>query len=275
MKKPTMVFNYDYEMAPYQERIPYSSAFQLEQSLKKYFDVYRRGEILAPDFAFNTLPRVQHPPGDDFVDGKVSSFWTTSPLEGICEEYFSRSTVNFYSAPSLKKRFPENSVMLLDFVDPHYTYKPQEFAYDIGFLGSEMESHRQEFLNELQKNFRLLRGATDLGKKSAEALSQCKLVISIQDYHNQGFGVERRIFTFGNVRPILIHYNDDYLAIGKPFEHYIPYGSREEAIILIQKYLKEESERERIGENLKRVLLEKHQADHRAKLIYDTYLRYS
>ena len=279
MSKPTMVYNYDYPMEPFPERIPYSSAYQLEQSLKKHFNVYHRGEIENPDFAFNTLPKADQPFGADLVEGKVTSFWTTSPLEGIYKEYHDRCTVNFYSAPSLKDKFPPNSELLLDFLDPHYQFHPCQFEYDVGFLGNEygVAAHRIDFLAGLEKHFKVLRGAAaSLGEESAKLLSKCKLVISIQDYHDQGFGIERRIYTFGNVRPIMVHYNDDYNAVGKPFTHYIPYGSLEEAIELIKEYtgdIDKVTKREEIGQNLKDKLKSEHTVEHRAKQIYDTYLK--
>lgn len=277
MPKPKLLMVYDYEMPPHEKRVKHSSPYLLEQALRAYFDVYRVGEIepLQADLAFNTLPIYTRGGAgyDMFTPGKLTTFWTTSPLEGICKEYFEYCDFTFYSIPSWKNEFPEGSVLLLDAGDPEYKEYPSEKLWDVGFLGSEIEATRVNLLNKIGEEFNLLRGGIDLGEKSARALSQCSIVLSIQDWHHHGAGLERRIFTFGNVRPILVRYNRDYDYVGERYHDYIPYGSDEDCLKQIKIALQNMDITEEIGKNMKETL-KKHTWDDRAKTVYNTYLKY-
>lgn len=274
-KKPNLLMIYDYEMPPHQIRIAHSSAFLLEQALKEYFNVFRINEISPQevDLVFNTLPiTTKGGAGEDiFTRGKMTAFWTPSPLEGIGEQYFKDCDIIFHAIPSWHVKHPKESVILLDATDPMYHEYPVEKKYDIGFLGSEIEATRINLLNKIDEKYNLLRGSMSLGTESAKALSACKLVLSIQDWDWHNAGIERRIFTFGNVRPILIRDNKDYRYIGEPYIDYIPYKSDEECLHQINYYLEHSEEAEKIGNNLKEKLKSHTFAD-RAKTIHNTYL---
>ncbi len=147
--------------------------------------------------------------------------------------------------------------------------------YDIGFLGSETDSWRKNLLNELDKNFKLLRatfGRFKLGEESARALSRCRIVLSIKDaYRSQNRGIEHRLFSFGNVRPIAVHYNSDYDVIGKPDVDFIPYENESSLIEKVKYYLEHQEELEEIGDNLKGKL-KKYTLSVFAKRVYDDFL---
>ena len=267
-----MIFNYDYAMPPYPERREYSVPHFLQIACKEYFDVYERGElpVAKADVVFNTLPL----PHNGFIEGKLTMYWDTTPLENILGEYFDGSNVVFYTIPSYDSLYPEGkSTLLLQACNEHYRYFPSDFEYDVGFLGSEIESWRINLLDAVDKKFKLLRGSTDFGVPSAKLLSKCKLVLSIQDYHEKNAGIEYRTFTFGNIRPILVHYNYDYRHIGKPHKHYIPYSNESDLIKWIEYYLKNGKKREKIGENLKIELKKRHTYGHRAKQVYKAFRR--
>lgn len=138
--KPALLFNYDYAMTPFSYRQPWSPAFQLQEALREYFDVYRRDEInlSSADFVFNA-------------------------------------------------------------------------------------------------------------------------------------SIERRTFTFGNVRPILVHMNRDYMSVGDPYLDYIPYTDEASLISQIDYYLANDKEREQIGNNMILNLKENHTNQIRAKTVYQAF----
>jgi len=272
MKKPKMIFNYDYDLPPFPERRENSVPFLLQQACGEYFDVYERGEIPREeaDVIFNTLPL----PHNGFLEGKVTMYWDTVPLEKIWKEYFDRSQAIFYVVPSYQSFYPrDKSHLLLPAINENYRYFPSDFAYDVGFLGSEVEAWRINLLDELEKHFKLLRGATEIGVPSAKLLSKCRLVLSVQDYHEKKVGIEYRLFTFGNVRPILVHFNLDYKHVGEPYVHYIPYSNKDDIIGQIDYYLKRKKKRETVGENLKKRLAQHHTYEKRAKKVYDVFCK--
>jgi hypothetical protein len=271
--KPSMLVVYDYEMSPWQERIKYSMPFLMKEALKEFFDVYtlaekRENEV---DCVFNTLPM-----GKDnqfFRIGKVTMFWNSIPLEGEFYSEAEKSDIIFCASPSFTPKYGDKGVTLMQGVNPHYNYVPSEFEYDIGFLGSEIEASRIDFLNKLSEHFKLLRGSTELGARSSELLSKCKLVLSIEDYYEREMGIEHRFFTFGNIRPILMFNTRDFKKMGfKEGEHYIGYSNVESCIDKVNYYLKHMEKAEQIGQNLQKLFAEKHTYHDRAKKVYETYL---
>jgi hypothetical protein len=274
--KPKLLYIYDYEMPPHQVRIPRSSPYQLEQALKEFFDVYRDKEINVDqvDLVFNTLP-ITTGGGtgyDMFTKGPMTAFWTTSPLEGIGQKYFDDCDIIFNSIPSWANKMPpDKTVTLLDAADPEYKEYPSEKIYDVGFLGSVVEGTRVDLLNKIDSEFKLLKGSKGLGEESARALSQCQLVLSIQDWNWHNAGIERRLFTFGNIRPILVRDNEDYRIIGQSGVDYIPYVNDDDCLKQLHKYLDPNVDIEIIGNNLKEIL-KHHTFRDRAKTVYEAYL---
>lgn len=275
--KPSLLFNYDYAMTPYSHRQPWSPAFQLQEALREYFDVYRRDEInlSSADFVFNAPPIVaEGGQGIDlFLKGKKTAWWDVLPLEHIDRQYFDRCDVVFYNTPSFADEYPQNKrVLLMEAVDTWGYYRqPATLDYDLGFLGSEVVGYRIDLLNLLSKKYKMLRGQMEMGPISSRELSRCKLVLSIQDYWEKNAYIERRTFTFGNVRPILIHMNRDYMSVGDPYLDYIPYTDEASLISQIDYYLANDKEREQIGNNMILNLKENHTNQIRAKTVYQAF----
>jgi len=278
--KPKLLMIYDYEMPPHQKRVKHSSPYLLEQALKEYFDMYRVGEIepMQADMVLNTPPlKTLGGMGNDlFALGPITGYWTTSPLEGIGEEYFKDCDILFNAIPSWEHKLPKGkAVTLLDAVDPAYHEYEDTFDFEVGFLGSEIEGTRIDLLNRIAERFSLLRGHTDLGERSARALSRCKIVLSIQDWNWHGAGIERRFFTFGNIRPILIHNTPDFALAGFQEDvHYLGYNSPDECLEKIAEYLRVPGTLEMVGNQLKRKLRAEHMFSNRAKTVYDAYIKY-
>jgi hypothetical protein len=276
LDKPKLIYVYDYLMEPWNHRKFCSPTFLLECALKEFFKVYHVGEIEEKDadFVFNTQP-VYKPRGEDeLIRGRKTAFWNQVPLEGLFDHYVDQVDILFHSVPGFlgREEYKGKDQLLLAGVNPHYNYTPQEFKYDVGFLGSEAVGERVNLLNEVAKNFTLLRGAAEnLGGPSAKLLSQCKLVLSVEDYYNQGAGIEHRIWTFGNVRPILMRWNPDLNVIGAKNRLFISYGSVEGLITQIKYYLEHMDEAEAIGKNLQQEFQDHHTYQHRAKQVYDAF----
>ena len=271
--KPSMLVVYDYEMSPWQGRIKYSVPFLMKEALKEFFDVYTLDEKNENevDCVFNTLPMGQ----DDqfFRIGKITMFWNLCPLENGLYREAEKSDIVFCAAPSFTPRYGGKGITLLHGVNPYYNYIPSEFEYDVVFLGSEIEASRINFLNELGKHCKLLRGQTTLGEESSKLLSKGRLVLSIEDYKDREMGIEHRFFTFGNVRPILMFNTRDFQMAGfKEGEHYIGYEYVEDCIKKIDYYLKHMEEAEQIGRNLQKLFTEKHTYHDKAKAVYEAYL---
>lgn len=274
--KPTLLMVFDHSLYPHTTRLPFSPSYLLEQALSEYFDVKDKGDPKDFDLVFNSLPILREDKGGEsmFKKGKKTFFWSSNSLERDYAEYFDISDHVFYSVPSHKDKFPKGkSSLLLHGVDAeNYHYIPSEFKYDIGFLGSEVEAYRINLLNRLQNEFKLLRGqALGLGVPSAVLLSQCKLVLSIDDYHERKAGIEYRLFSHGNVRPILMHFNPDLLHIGFPHIHYIHYDGENELIEIAKYYLNHMDEAEEIGANMQKKLKEHHTYKNRAKQIFEVF----
>lgn len=278
MSKPVMLYNYEYTMAPWESRKADSFTFQLEDALSEFFTVVHRGDARPPDVdvVLNTVPlsRVgSNDKSDLFLSGQKTYFWNPIPLEGMFEELVDRCDKMFCNVPSMTTKYGDKGVTLLSAVNPNYQYHQSEFEYDIGFLGSEIEMDRIFFLDQLDREFKLLRGAASgLGKPSAELLSKCKLVLSIEDYYDRFAGIEHRLWTFGNVRPILVRWNPDYDIVGKDKEHYIGYTNEGDAIDKIHYYLEHMNEAEKIFKNLKAEFDAKHQWKHRAEQVYKVFM---
>lgn len=278
-QKPSLLINYDYQLYPHTERREFAPPYLLQQALSAFFDVYERDQIdyKQADVVFNTLPIVSHGgAGQDlFLTGKITFWWDLTPLEKIWTENFDSSDYVFYTVPSYASKYPKekSEVMLPAIDDKHYFRISCDMVYDVGFLGSEVVAWRINLLNELQKDFSVLRGQTGLGIPSSTLLSQCKMVLSIDDYHEKKAGVEQRTFTFGNIRPILVPYNPDYELVGRPFYHYLPYQNVEELKKRISYYLMHAYDRESIGRNMLRRLALAHTYAKRAKQVFNAYKR--
>ncbi len=273
--KPSMLVVYDYEASPWQSRVKYSMPFLMHQALKEYFDVYTLDEKNENevDCVFNTLPM-----GDDekfFKKGKFTMFWNSVPLEGPHYKQTDLCDLVFCAVPAITPRYGDRGVDLMQGVNPYYNYIPSEFEYDVGFLGSEREASRINMLNELEKHCKLLRGSTTLGEETSKLLSKCRLVLSIEDYFDREIGIEHRFFTFGNIRPILMFHTIDFERVGfKEGVHYIGYRDGADGCLpKIDYYLKHMDEAEQIGKNLQELFVKEHTYHHRAKKIYEEYLK--
>lgn len=268
--KPTMLICYDYEMEPWQERVSHSPSYLLHQALEEFFDIYTIDEKDPQDvdFVINLLPLGK----DDrfFRVGKKTLFWNSTPLEGLMESAARSADVVLCAVPSFTEKYGEKGRTLLHGLNPAYEDFHLEKKYDVGFLGSEVEAYRIDFLNELEEKFSLIRGATNLGQESAYKLSQAQLTLSIEDWHHHNAGIEHRFWTFGNVRPILVHKTPDYELAG--FEdsvHYLGYENPEDCIRKIEQWLNHANLTEAIGDNLKWELQTKHTYRHRAEEVYN------
>lgn len=253
-----LMINYDYKNSSHPERVPFTSGYLLEQALGKYFEItHDEAELV-----FNMVPlNPSHP----FVKGEVTFIYDN-------ESKFNEEADWVYYSTEKKLDLP-NSSLLMDATIPEYRYYPTEFRYEVGFLGRQYVRERAKVIDILDRNFRILNGAMELGEPSARKLSECKLLIIIDDYNEMGMNmdwIDRRIFTFGNIRPILVPFNKDYLMIGKPNEDYIAYHNHDEMVEKIRHYLSHMGEAERIGNNLKEKL-KAHTYDERAKQIRDKY----
>lgn len=264
MHKPKLLISYDYDMWPHSDRVVHSMGYLIHQAFKEYFDVYKRGEIdpMSADLVFNQPPfKLYGGTGNEiFVKGKKTFLYDSVSVENISYQYFNQSDHIYYPQPSDKEYYPkEKSSLLLGSVNSEYHYyKDEKMEYDIGFLGSEVDCWRKNLLNEVERNFKMLRstfGRFQLGEESARALSRCRIVLSIKDsYKPQNKGIEHRLFSFGNIRPIAVHYNSDYDVIGKPDVDFIPYENDSSLIEKVKYYLEHQDELEKIGINLKRKL---------------------
>lgn len=194
-------------------------------------------------------------------------------LQEALREYFDRSDVVFFNTPSFADEYPKDKrVLLMEAVDTWGYYRqPADLDFDLGFLGSEAMGYRINLLNMLSNRYNMLRGQMEMGPTSSRELSRCKLVLSIQDYWEKNAYIERRTYTFGNVRPLLIHMNDDYLAVGAPHIDYIPYTDEASLISQIDHYLAHYKEREQIGNNMILNLKENHTNQIRAKTVYQAF----
>lgn len=254
-----LLMNYDYKNVSHPERVPFTSGHLLEEALKEYFDVVREGEA---DIVFNTVP---YHPTHPFIKGPITFIYDNDSLHHNEADWI-------YYSTEKKLRFP-NSSLLLDATIPDYKYYKSEFKYDVGFLGRQLVRERLKVLELLDPHFKMLNGSIELGKPSAKLLSQCKLLLIIDDYNEMGMNmnwIDRRIFTFGNIRPLLIPFNIDYLLIGTPEVDYITYTNHDELIEKARYYLNHMDKAEKIGQNLQ-VKLKEHSYHARAKEIYDKF----
>ena len=269
--KPSLLVCYDYEMIPWQIRVPFSMTYLMHQALKEYFNVYKIGEKNENevDFVFNMLPM-----GKDsmfFRKGKKTLFWNPTPLEGLCPSESNSSDVVLVASHELAKKLGEKGRVLHQGVNPHYVPHDEEQIYDVVFLGSEIEGYRIDLLNRIDEQFNLRRGSADgLGGPSAQELSKGKLVLSIEDYYSQAAGIEHRFWTFGNVRPILMQRNYDFQDAGFiEGEHFIGYDGIEECLEKIDYYLGHMDEAEKMHKNLREEFKKNHTYGHRAKEVYE------
>jgi len=281
-EKPKMLYVYDYEQYPYAERVPYSVSSLLENSLGAYFEMFHLGEIepLKADVVFNTLPMISRGGTgiDLFIKGKITMFYNTVPLEWPAskkevDQWSDQCDIVFVASDIEVPTYGDKGRVLYSGVNPYYRYLPNVANYDIGFLGSEVVDYRINFLNEIERTFKLFRGAvpTGLGVPSARMLSKCRLVMSVEDYYEQDKGIEHRFWTFGNVRPILMYDSRDLSKNFREGVHYIGYRSNEEFMEKAKYYLANMHEADEIGDNLIREFREKHTFFHRAEKIYDEY----
>jgi hypothetical protein len=272
-KKPSLLVCYDYQMAPWEHRVPYSSTFLLHQALRSYFDVFTIGEKNERDVdvVFNMLPLGQN--DNAFRKGKLTFFWNPTPLEGGQEGLGLKSDVVFVASHLDAQKAKQTTYALYPGLNPHYQIFPQELIYDVGFLGSTMKASRVNFLAGLRERFTSFEGAaSSLGEASARRLSETKLVLSIQDYDMQKKGIENRFWSFGNVRPILMYRTEDLKLAGfKEDEHFIGYQNADECYEKIEYYLQHMDKAEEIWMNLRKELALHHTYNDRAKQIWEVY----